>query len=103
MAGVLEAAPAAALHWRPTRQFINPERYLDAHREGGASRFFAGSFNVRFFNISNSPGDMVMDTLGLAALGLTDLQCHYITAVWIPAGWRRYSPTPPTTSSSRGT
>jgi Domain of unknown function (DUF4261) len=32
---------------------------------------------MRFYTISNSPGDMVMDTLGLAALGLPDLQCHF--------------------------
>ena len=42
-----------------------------------SSRFFAGSLNVRFYNISNSPGDMMMDTFGLAALGLPDLQCHF--------------------------
>jgi len=77
LAGVLEVAPAAAIHWRPTGQFISPSAYRNAYREGGASRFFAGALNVRFYNISNSPGDMVMDTLGLAALGLPDLQCHY--------------------------
>lgn len=77
LAGVLEVVPALAVHWRPTGQFIDPRRYLEAYKEGGSSRFFAGSLNVRFFNISNSPGDMVMDTLGLAALGLPDLQCHF--------------------------
>jgi hypothetical protein len=77
LAGVLEAVPVLAIHWRPTGQFIDPRRYLEAYREGGANRFFAGSLNVRFYNISNSPGDMVMDTLGLAALGLPDLQCHF--------------------------
>jgi hypothetical protein len=33
--------------------------------------------NVRFFNISNSPGEMIMDTRGLHELGLHDLQCHF--------------------------
>lgn len=77
LAGVLEVVPALAVHWRPTGQFIDPGRYLRAYRESGASRYFAGSLNVRFYNISNSPGDMMMDTLGLAALGLPDLQCHF--------------------------
>ncbi len=77
LAGVLEVVPALAVHWRPTGQFIDPRRYLEAYREGGSSRFLAGSLNVRFYNISNSPGDMMMDTLGLAALGLPDLQCHF--------------------------
>jgi Domain of unknown function (DUF4261) len=77
LAGILEALPALAIHWRPTGQFVNPQRFREAREEGGSSRFFAGSLNVRFYNISNSPGDMLMDTLGLAALGLPDLQCHY--------------------------
>jgi Domain of unknown function (DUF4261) len=77
LAGILEALPALAIHWQPTGQFVNPLRFLEAYQEGGSSRLFAGSLNVRFYNISNSPGDMLMDTLGLAALGRPDLQCHY--------------------------
>jgi hypothetical protein len=77
LAGILEALPAIAIHWRPTGQFVNPLTFLEAYKKGGSSRYFAGSLNVRFYNITNSPGDMLMDTLGLAALGLPDLQCHY--------------------------
>lgn len=77
LAGVLEVVPALAVHWQPTGQFIDPSRFLDAYEEGGATRFFAGSLNVRFYQISNAPGDMIMDTLGLTALGLPDLQCHF--------------------------
>lgn len=77
LAGILEALPALAIHWQPTGQFVNPLRFLEAYQEGGSSRFLAGSLNVRFYNITNSPGDLLMDTLGLAALGLPDLQCHY--------------------------
>jgi hypothetical protein len=76
-AGILEAIQALAIHWRPTGQFVNPVRFLAAYQEGGSSRFFAGSLNVRFYKISNSPGDMLVDTLRLAALGLPDLQCHF--------------------------
>jgi hypothetical protein len=81
LAGILEVLPALAIHWQPTGQFVNPRRFLDAYQEGGSSRFFAGSLNVRFYRISNSPGDMLMDTLGLGALGLPDLQCHYRSLV----------------------
>jgi hypothetical protein len=77
LAGILEVLPALAIHWRPTGQFVNPRRFLEAYEEGGSTRFFAGSLNVRFYKLSNSPGDMLMDTLGLAAFGLPDLQCHY--------------------------
>ena len=36
-----------------------------------------GFVNVRFYNLEGTDGDRVMDTLGLGALGLTDLQLHY--------------------------
>ncbi len=77
LAGLLDVIPALAIHWISTEQFIRPQQFLDGYREGGARRFFAGPLNVRFYNITNSPGDMIMDTLGLAALGLPDLQCHF--------------------------
>ncbi len=34
-------------------------------------------FNVRLFRVDDRPGEIVMDTLGLAALGVPDLQCHF--------------------------
>lgn len=34
-------------------------------------------FNVRYFRVSGSDEDAVMDTVGLEVLGLTDLQCHF--------------------------
>jgi hypothetical protein len=37
----------------------------------------SGSLNVRFVTISDSDGDMLMDTRGLYELGLHDLQCHF--------------------------
>jgi hypothetical protein len=77
LAGVLEVVPALAVHWQPSQKLVEPGRFLDAHREGGAALFFAGAVNVRLFNISNEPGDMLMDTMGLARLGLPDLQCHF--------------------------
>ncbi len=77
LAGVLDVVSPLALHWIPSRQIITASRYREAYSEGGSSLFFAGALNVRFFNVSTSPGDMIMDTLGLGALGLPDLQCHF--------------------------
>ncbi|APW62114.1 DUF4261 domain-containing protein [Paludisphaera borealis] len=77
LAGVLDVVPALAIHWRPSAHFIKADQYRQAFREGGASRFFAGGLNVRFFMVDDAPGEMIMDTLGLAALGLPDLQCHF--------------------------
>ena len=53
---------------------INPARYIEAHAEGF---IYYGVLNVRFFNISNRPGEMLMDTLGGAAFGVPDVQCHF--------------------------
>jgi len=42
----------------------------------GPLRFFHGGVNARFFNIQGS-NDMLVDTLGLYALGLPDVQYHF--------------------------
>ena len=52
-----------------------------SQRVGGPELFAAGDLdgliNVRYFSISNDPGAIVMDTLGLHVFGLPDVQCHY--------------------------
>jgi hypothetical protein len=35
------------------------------------------ALNARLFRVDDRPGEIVMDTLGLAALGVPDLQCHF--------------------------
>ena len=42
----------------------------------GPCRFFHGGVNARFFNVQNSDS-MVVDTLGLYALNLPDVQYHF--------------------------
>ena len=54
--------------------FINPQRYLQMHAD---SYLYYGVLNVRLFNISNDPGAYLMDTLGAAAFGVPDVQCHF--------------------------
>jgi hypothetical protein len=76
LAGVLETLGGAAIHWVPTQQVITPELFLDGYAQGGPQRFFAGAVNVRMFNIEGTP-HRVMDTVGLAAIGLPDVQCHF--------------------------
>jgi hypothetical protein len=75
---LLEATQIDLIHWTPTQQMLAPadivERYSDPREHDNP---LYGFLNVRFFNISNSSGDMLMDTLGLNALGLTDFQIHY--------------------------
>ncbi|HEY5525726.1 MAG TPA: DUF4261 domain-containing protein, partial [Clostridium sp.] len=36
-----------------------------------------GILNVRLFNIKGKKNEYIMDTLGLSAVGLCDLQCHF--------------------------
>jgi uncharacterized protein DUF4261 len=76
---VLDVVPCLAIHWTPTQQILDPAEYLRSLADPAYPDFFAGGVNVRFFRISSpgQEGDMLMDTLGLAALGLPDLQCHF--------------------------
>lgn len=69
-----EVTAPDALVFKHSQQVVAPADYLAACSE--APIFRPGSLNVRFFNISNSDGDMIMDTRGLNEIGLHDLQCH---------------------------
>jgi hypothetical protein len=71
----IEATSPAALVFKHSQQVVDPKEYLEACSNTPIVR--PGSLNVRFFNISNSPGDMIMDTRGLHETGLHDLQCHF--------------------------
>ena len=77
VAGALESIPCEAIYWRPTEQIIDPKQYGYYFDEPEHPRFALGALNVRMFNIEGTAGDRIMDTLGLAALGLPDLQCHF--------------------------
>jgi hypothetical protein len=72
---MIEVTSPAALVFKHSQQVIEPADYLSACGEAPILR--PGSLNVRFFNISNSDGEMIMDTRGLAEIGLHDLQCHF--------------------------
>lgn len=77
--GVLQAAveqtQPLALVWRHSQQVIRTADYLESVGDEPVLR--PGTLNVRFFNIAETDGDMLMDTRGLAELDLPDLQCHF--------------------------
>ena len=85
LVSLLETFPAAAIHWQPTQQFVLPSEFLGAFREAGGLVWLPGPINVRLFHIESedsaaprgSQQEILMDTLGLSALGLTDLECHF--------------------------
>jgi Domain of unknown function (DUF4261) len=58
-----------ALSWPQSQRVGDPELF--------AASDLDGLINVRYFSISNDPGVMVMDTLGLHVFGLPDVQCHF--------------------------
>jgi hypothetical protein len=72
---MIEVANPDALVFKHSQQIVPPQAYLAACDQDPILR--PGSLNVRFFNISNSEGDMLMDTRGLTEIGLHDLQCHF--------------------------
>jgi hypothetical protein len=76
---ILDVIPSRAIHWRPSQQIVLPGTFLDGRREEGSRFIFSGPLNVRFYNVSSGEvaGEKLVDTMGLAALGLPDIQCHF--------------------------
>lgn len=77
LAHVVEATKPLAIHWAPANKLVEPERLVRALKGGDELELLLLALNVRLFNVGNRPGEMVMDTVGLAALGLVDLQVHF--------------------------
>lgn len=67
------AAPGAIL-WRPSGKLVNPLALARA-KAGEKRDAIWGAVNVRLLPVPGQSAKMVMDTLGLAALGLPDLEC----------------------------
>jgi len=75
---LLECVEADLIYWTPSGQLIDPGTFTARMAEPGqVANPTYGFLNVRFFNIADGDGEMVMDTLGAGALGLTDLQIHF--------------------------
>lgn len=77
--GVLQAAientHPDAIVFKHSQQVVDPRAYLTATTETPINR--PGSLNIRFYKVSDADRDLLMDTLGLHAIGLHDLQCHF--------------------------
>jgi hypothetical protein len=76
---VLEAVPEPlAIHWIPAQRLLTAPMLYQSKQPDAYDEIHP-AVNVRFFNVSDRrPGEMLMDTVGLAALGLPDLQCHFL-------------------------
>ncbi|NGZ75620.1 DUF4261 domain-containing protein [Saccharibacillus alkalitolerans] len=74
---VLETVPCDAVYFRESDKLLEPGDYLTAIEAGG---ILYGAMNLRFFNVEGTGSErseMLMDTVGLAALGVPDVQCHF--------------------------
>ncbi|MCC7077997.1 MAG: DUF4261 domain-containing protein [Acidimicrobiia bacterium] len=67
--GVIEATQPIATQWLRSSHLVAPDTVC--------SDIFAGPVNVRMFGDAEAADEWVMDTLGLGALGLLDVQCHF--------------------------
>ena len=70
---LIELTEPQAVRPLATNRYYHPHSWLDA----GDEQPYYGLINVRYYTISNHPGDSIMDTRGLSVFGVPDLQCHY--------------------------
>jgi len=73
LCGVLELMTPLAIRWRPSGKFVNPAVLLAALEPGPKRDAIRGAVNVRR-TIVKATGGVVLDTLGLGALGLPDFE-----------------------------
>lgn len=74
---LVETLQPIGLQWHASGQLIDPKVYLSNVPGTEAYDFLYGPLNVRMFSIEGEEGATIMDTLGLAALGLVDIQSYF--------------------------
>jgi len=74
---IVEVIPCEGIHFHLTEQVISREDYLENNPLKEEYDPMFGILNVRLFNIEGKKNEYIMDTLGLSAVGLCDLQCHF--------------------------
>ncbi len=74
---ITELIPCEGIHFQLTEQVISRDEYLGNNPFNEDYDILFGILNVRLFNIEGKEDEYLMDTLGLSAIGLCDLQCHF--------------------------
>ena len=77
LATVLGIADVKAVHWPTSRRIVNPQTIMEALEQGEYDSIANGAVNVRLYNIEDTENEIVMDTIGMEYLSLTDFQCHF--------------------------
>lgn len=73
---VLEVLPCEAMYWYGSDKLVEPTAYkLSQERE----EHLYAAMNVRMYQAGGTEElrELVMDTVGLSALGVPDVQCHF--------------------------
>ena len=75
VAGIAAKLPCIAVWWQPAERLVDPRALAAAARDDDPLRV---AVNVRLFHVEEGRSDeRVMDTVGLAAIDLPDVQCHF--------------------------
>lgn len=70
---LLEVLPCTAIHWSYSQKVVEPLEYQNALEQESLYSLY-GIVNVRYFKKDSY---YIMDSIGLSALGLPDLQCKF--------------------------
>ena len=74
---IVEVLTCQLINFNITEQLITREEYLENNPLDEEYDPLFGMLNVRKFHVEGKENEYIMDTLGLSAIGLCDLQCHY--------------------------
>jgi hypothetical protein len=74
---IVELIPCEGINFHIAEQIISREGYLENNPLSDEYDPLFGILNVRIFKIGDEKKEYIMDTLGLSAIGLCDLQCHF--------------------------
>ena len=74
---IVELINCEGINFHIAEQLISREDYLENNPLNDEYDPLFGILNVRLFNIEGQKNEYIMDTLGLSAIGLCDLQCHF--------------------------
>jgi Domain of unknown function (DUF4261) len=71
----IESVSCEAIHWVTSQHVLRPETYMSQLEGQG---LLTGALHVRLFQVSGgTPDDLLVDTVGLWAFGLPDVQCKF--------------------------
>jgi hypothetical protein len=82
LGALVETSHPIATEWLIGQRYLQPDSYLlDLKGDPAALR---STLNVRYITLADHPGEQLMDTVGLACLGLPDVQMHFTD---LDPGW----------------